>query len=429
MNNISLIANSNQSIFKSKKGFIFYINIFCLLAVMLSPTLVFQNIGLLTLETPDTVRYVLWLPTISVLDLLLIISSFTIFLGTIYVDEVKMYTIPILVGICIICVQALLIQALNGYGVQYYDGILYTVRYLLIFFLVSYLVQKYPIFTLKIFISILIILSSISITATFILGYEGILNGRINFIGMGPNVSSDLAIMILSLTILSAKNGWIGRFWLISCMFFVIIYVPLTGSRRALVFLIACLFYWNARFIILAIIPTVITLYFIFAQIFSEIDISNLVSITRSIESIIDIINGDFNDGRSVVFSSLGELLSKFPLGVGLSDWAIQSELTMQLDGIDSHSHNWIIQFYLKFGVMAIFFLGIIINYIYLFLKSEYYFHAIFILISMFTGYGWWNIKWVTALFFFMLFLKQSRSFSSNLYTTNFIRKSGFRNA
>jgi hypothetical protein len=307
-----------------------------------------------------------------------------------------------------ILVQALLLQVLNGYGIEYYDGILYGLRYLLLFLLVNYLVNKSPILTLKIFIILVIVLVFISISAILFFGYEGILNGRINFIGMGPNVSSDLAIMVLSLAILAERNKWIGRFWLYSCLIAVFIYVPVTGSRRAMVFLFLCLLYWNPRFVFFTISALALSYFFYFSHLFTDVNIEGFVSVTRVLESISQLSNGNFEDGRSLVLKSILLLLNEFPLGVGLSDWAIQSEFSLQPGGISSHSHNWILQFFLKFGVISVVLISVLLIYCVSFLKDGYFFHAGFIFISMMSGYGWWNIKWVTTLLFFLLFLRAS---------------------
>jgi len=343
------------------------------------------------------------------LDFLLIVSVVAIVMSVAKKGYAPIKSIIGIVLYILILAQALLLQTLNGYGIEYYDGILYGLRYLLLFLLINYLVNKSPIFILKIFILVVIVLVSISISAILFFGYEGILNGRINFIGMGPNVSADLAIMVLSLAILAERNKWIGRLWLFSCLIAVFIYVPLTGSRRAMVLLLACLLYWNARLVFITIFALVSSYFIFFTQLVGNVTIDTFVSITRLLESVSQLSNGNFEDGRSLVLKSVLLLLNEFPVGVGLSDWAIQTELALQPGGIGSHSHNWIFQFFLKFGVMAVIIISVLVFYFVSFLKNGYFFHVGFLFIAMMSGYGWWNIKWVASLLFFILFLRASQ--------------------
>ena len=60
------------------KGAIFYFSCFVLIALMISPTMIFRDIGWLNSSTPSTVKYELWLSSISILDFLLIVASVAI---------------------------------------------------------------------------------------------------------------------------------------------------------------------------------------------------------------------------------------------------------------------------------------------------------------------------------------------------------------
>ena len=175
-----------------------------------------------------------------------------------------------------------------------------------------------------------------------------------------------------------------------------------------MVFLLLCLLYWNPRFVFFAIAALASSYFLFFNQLFGDVTIERLVSITRVLESISQLSSGNFEDGRSLVLKSVLLMLKEFPVGVGLSDWAIQSELSLQEGGISSHSHNWMAQFFLKFGVMGVILVSVLLNYLVSFLKNGYFFHAGFLFIVMMSGYGWWNIKWVTTLLFFFLFLRAS---------------------
>ena len=281
---------------------------------------------------------------------------------------------------------------------------MYTVRFICIFYIINYLVKKSALLTLKAFISILIILISISISAVLFFGYEGILSGRINFVGMGPNVSADISIMILTMTIFAEKKALIGKAWLFACILFVLMYLPLTGSRRSLFFLALALMYWNTRLIFMFMTCLFLVVIMFFVEDIGVLEFENFVAISRTIETFSQISAGTFEDGRYLVLTSVISLLYEFPFGVGLSDWAIQSEFSKQNYGIDSHSHNWFFQFYLKFGLLALCLFIWLFKYIFIFFKNKLFFQTLFIIVISLTGYGWWNIKWVTVLFFFFLF-------------------------
>ena len=58
---------------------------------------------------------------------------------------------------------------------------------------------------------------------------------------------------------------------------------------------------------------------------------------------------------------------------------------------------------------MAVIIISVLVFYFVSFLKNGYFFHVGFLFIAMMSGYGWWNIKWVASLLFFILFLRASQ--------------------
>lgn len=382
---------------------------------LLMPTFVFQGAELVTIEQPRIVEYDLWIAHINIFDVLFLILTLILIKYTkpLSNQHVYYFSVIILTSLCLL-LFGLVIQAVNGKAVtEFIDGLIYSFRIIIYFSFLYFLINDNNVNKIAYYIVLsCLALSCISILGVVFGGYEGIFGGRINFLGMGVNITADFLLLCSFLIHLffyqQAKLKW----FLVLSVFFVM--VILTGSRRSLVLFFVIPVFLNfirisnrdkIFFVVKVLIASVIfvSALYIFSKAFAEqLNLQGLIRIVETIENI-----NDLQDGRSGMYNAALSVVQKYPFGVGLSDWAIQSK--MSIFGTGSHTHNFLIQSYLKYGfaiVLFIFPLIILAKQISLNLLLLPIWVVFFL--NQMTGYGFWNQKF--CMFFMLLFVVTVKS-------------------
>ena len=245
-----------------------------------------------------------------------------------------------------------------------------------------------------------------SSAAFFLFGVNESLAGRYNLVGLGPNVSCDVIVMVYSISLLLYRKKLVRLRWLIISLIPLILFIPITGSRRALFFLFILIFLTLNAKARLAMIGSLLGFTYLIIEFYTltwDDTLSSISSITRTLEVLEQINSGTFEDGRLEMYrTSINTILSN-PFGVGLSDWAIQAE--MSVHGVGSHTHNFFLQMFLKFGLMSVFIFCFFIYCCYFLIKNKYWFHILYFSIGLSTGYGFWNLKYSTIFIWMCLSL------------------------
>lgn len=343
---------------------------------------------------PQDIRYLLWSGGINVFDIYF--GYLVLFLVASKKMKVRYENIFKLLLFTIINVLGLILLSVNGLDFTiFYDGILLFWRVCL-FIIFSHVVcdsldRKTVILVIC---SSCALLSVISIVAFLFFGFEGARGLRINYLGFGPNGSVDFAVLSLCLLSVIAKDVD-HKFILAFLAFCILLYIPLAGSRRSLVYLalLLLLLSWRdakVRYVV------VLSCFFIlivavFLQDFSSEVYEQISLIVRILETIESISLGELNDGRGGMYDTALSVILNYPLGLGNSDWAIQSK--MQEIGVGSHTHNIILQLYLKLGIFGILMIFLLPRYPVI-KCNPYFLLALFIIVtSNLTGHGYWNVK------------------------------------
>ena len=106
-------------------------------------------------------------------------------------------------------------------------------------------------------------------------------------------------------------------------------------------------------------------------------------------------------DERFYMYNMTYKLIVEYPWGLGNSNWLIQSEL-YKISGVASHTHNFLLQWYLRFGVLTI----VILYPLLRFLKGLKYKTTASLVLMVFVinqtfGYGLWNMKYLALMIIF----------------------------
>jgi O-antigen ligase len=385
---------------------------FVIFLILLSPGIMYKDMALIQIPAPSSVRYELWLVNLNFIDIAI---SITCILLLLY-NRIDTKITLILLGLSISSIFGAIVQANNGFeSAIFHDGYISSVRLLLILlFFYLFLSSHNILLMVKVFVISFIILCCISISAVAFTGFEGIMGGRINLLGMGVNVSSDALLMVtfFSLWIREREKSTTGTCIIfLGTLFLIFIMIILTGSRRAVLFYFVIIFLFKYfskngidKFYMIVkssfVLPLTFFALFIFSGVFAES--LNLQGLLRLL-TIIDKLDSVTNDGRVGMYGGAFQVIHKYPFGLGLSDWAIQQELGKFTVG--SHTHNFILQWYLKFG-LSLFFIMIPIFLILRSCINNPVLLAIWIPIffNHMTGYGYWNFKYSFIMGFLIVF-------------------------
>ena len=373
---------------------------------MLVPAVIYKDMALISADLPPGVSYFLWPPGFFIVDVILLVFVYWKLLTFFSKEKFRArWLLSLLVG-AIFLLLAMALQFSNGYYLQYYDGLVFALRLLIIFVILLELTRHNYVLTYK-FFAVLILLLFLGSSAAFLLfGVKESLAGRYNLVGMGPNVSCDVIAMVYSISLLLYRKKLVSLRWLIVSLIPLILFIPFSGSRRAFFFAFILIFLTlNAKARVAMIGSLLGCAYFIikFYALTWDDALSSVTSIIRVLETLEQINSGMFEDGRVEMYrTSINTILSN-PFGVGLSDWAIQSE--MSVHGVGSHSHNFFLQIFLKFGLISVFIFCFFIYCCYFLVKNKYWFHILYFFIGLNTGYGFWNLKYCTIFIWLCLSL------------------------
>ncbi|MBB1428475.1 oligosaccharide repeat unit polymerase [Shewanella sp. SG44-2] len=394
--------------------FIFFLFIF-----LFSPALVQNEFSLFTLKQPEHIRYVLWIANFNFFDLVLLCTLFILFV------TFPMKIIGSISNIEILCVviaslSGLFLLLYNGFHINvYFDGLIYTFRFLALYIIIYTLLKLNLINEFKLLFVFLV--SGLALVFTSIMawgfGYSGIMGGRINAFGMGPHVSSIyyiVCIMVLiNFTYFNKIN--LNKFFVMFLFFVLSIGVFLTGSRRSLIYLISIGFIYFVFFKKTTNIKVIVSFLFFLLVILVSIYVIEVLTFLSGLgfslaDRLIFLLSGEESfaeDGRFEMWQQVYSMFLKFPGGIGLSDWLIQSEMGKY--GWDSHTHNIILQFYFKYGLAIFFFIPYLLIVLNRFLKKDFLaIVLLLILIDSMGGYIFWNQKAVYLMsgLFSLIFFK-----------------------
>ena len=378
----------------TSRSLVSIVTVLVLTVIMLVPAVFYGELAVIRDSMPAGVYYPLWPAGFFVIDIGLLVFLFA---RLVVSPPRRLRVSNTLLGLfcAFIMCSALALQFRGGFFLEFYDGVAFILRFAIIFLMLKHLVQSDFLVAYKLIASIIFLLFVVSMTAFFIVGIEENTSGRLNLVGMGPNVSCDVLLMVYSVSLVLYRREYIGMSWLIAALMPLLLFIPFTGSRRAFVFGLALMFLtlsWRQRTIIgvcLLLLGYALADYL--GLNLSEA-VSEISTIVRVLESLEQLSTGSFQDGRSEMYRIATETVKANPFGIGLSDWAIQYE--MGLHGVGSHTHNFFIQMYLKFGIFSIFIYGLFFRFIYFLVSHKYWFHLLFFGITLNTGYGFWNIKY-----------------------------------
>lgn len=366
-----------------------------------SPTFLFKPMEVSNLGAPEQITYQLWLPGIAPIDLallplVLIIANRGFCLTTLAWSAVFF-------GIHLVAFLTLLI---NNYNTEFYDGVLYAVRYLLLAFLVHDVYQRSPAWAIKALVVICCSLVTISLVAVAVFDYEGVFGGRINLLGLGVNTSSDLLVLVMLLTYYHAQKGVIGFKYATLMLVAGTLFLPLTGGRRGVIYLILVIIMFAGRFKRVVNFWSVSGSVLIFAiAALQPLVIEFFVGgLGRLSDSIGGVLSGDFVDGRMGMYQGAFSVVENNLLGVGLSDWAIQIELVRN-GAWGSHTHNFFLQTYLRLGPLSIVLLYFLAATLVFSVRGSAKLLMLVMLVSMMTGYGFWNLKYFSIFAFACIYI------------------------
>jgi len=380
---------------------------FGLILFLFAPGSLFWNYTLLA-TYPSDITYPLWAPGINYFDIywlvctcLILISGLPKKIGfNFYVFSVMAFWLV---------VWSFILITVNGFDVSvYHDGFLMTYRIVILYFIFSFCARQNKLYFLITTVSFcVVVLVLISLGAVVIMGYEGVIGGRINLLGMGPNVSGDTVAIVFGLLVFLRKEMNLSRPVFYISLLILSVYLPFTGSRRILFYWFLLLFFYcfhvgaMRRFLIVVALFFMVLAsfgYMFFAESFSD---SSLISIVRLFDTVEQIRTGGFVDGRSGMYQTALAVIDSFPFGLGGSDWLIQTE--MQKIGVGSHTHNVFLQFYLKVGPLL---LIPVVAVIWFFSKNNLRgvgYIWVIVFIQNMTGHGLWNQKYLLVIVFLVV--------------------------
>ena len=380
--------------FRSKKlGVTYWVGILTAVAIIFSPSSLFTEHVFFSTQVPSTVFYHLWGAGVSLIDLgLLVFFIITLVAWSRFNALYRPYFGWVFTYFSLSMIS-LFMQLFNGYDFQYYDGVISIIRSLTVLNLVFFVLNRDAIGSIKIFMSTLCILAAISIIFFSVLGNTSSIAGRINLLGMGPNVSADVLVMFSILSLYMVKRRLVGSAWFFALLVVSLIFVPLAGSRRALLFLVLLLaLSFQKRYAILYVGLFFLGL-IVFAFSGTRLDLLfSTTGFSRVMDSFELYKLGQFSDGRSDMFKTVMLAIQNNPWGVGISSWAVQSEMAKY--GVGSHAHNLFLQFYLYYGFFSVAFLYPLFRVVSILYLNRFHLLLSFLFVSNITGYGYWNLKY-----------------------------------
>jgi hypothetical protein len=369
-----------------------------IIAFLISPTQLITELSLVKLEQPESVYYDLWISNLSIFDFFLPIIYLCIAKSESFTHSKSIFMLVIL--FMFLTLIGLVLQYVNGFSMSaYIDGLIYSLRWIFMLLISDGLVRIAGVDkAIKVIYYSTIILSFVSFLAFFVIGYESHFESRFNFMGVGVNGTAEIILYALVLKIFLMEkphhnNKVVYTMIAVVSLCFMLY---LTGGRRALLLLIliGVLFFFSNKSglnltskvisIILFLSVSILMIDEILASLFSN---ENFMYFTSAFN--ISQLN---QDGRFAMYLGVFSLLEKYPLGIGLSDWAIQSELNNFTVG--SHSHNFIIQSYLKYGPSILILFPIVMSTVLKLNRNLVMLWFIFLFHQM-TGYGFWNQKYM----------------------------------
>ena len=372
---------------------------FGLILFLLAPGSLFWNDTLLS-AFPSDITYPLWAPGINYLDIYWLVCTCLILISGLP-KKISFYFFVVSLIALLLVAWSFILIAVNGFDVSvYHDGFLMTYRIVILFFIFSFCARQNQLNVLVKVVSFCVfILVLISLGAVVIMGYEGVIGGRVNLLGMGPNVSGDTVAIVFGILIFMRKDINLSRPVFYISLLILSLYLPFTGSRRILFYWFLLLFFYcfhvgaMRRFLTgLAIFVMVMASfsYLFLADSFTD---RSLISIVRLFETFEQIRTGELVDGRSDMYQTALGVIGSFPFGLGGSDWLIQTE--MQKIGVGSHTHNVFLQSYLKIGPLL--FIPVVAATLFFYrnnLRGVGYIWVIVFIQNM-TGHGFWNQKYL----------------------------------
>ncbi|MCF6298123.1 MAG: oligosaccharide repeat unit polymerase [Flavobacteriaceae bacterium] len=328
----------------------------------------------------------------------------------------------------------LLTSSIFGYGLMFYNGFSLSTYFdslIVLFRIIAIYYIAFDVLNSKIEISKTIsvlfysafILAGVSLMAYYFLDYTSTSEGRLNTLGMGVNITAEFFTIIFIYAFASKYK----RYYLEIVLIIISIWLLfLTGSKRA-VGLIAVLYilmkmrnYKNNQKLVFLFSLTIATAFIlIFYQplivVLHEVSDNRIVNALHEIlveteyGNFIDKLKNIFStdavftkkDNRFYMYNMTYKLLLKYPWGLGNSNWLIQSEL-YRISGVASHTHNFIIQWYLRYGV----FIVVLIYPMLRFIKGLKYKTTASLVLTVFLinntfGYGLWNMKYLVLMVIF----------------------------
>lgn len=372
---------------------------FGLMLFLFAPGTLFWDESLFSVYPVD-IAYPLWAPGINYFDIYWLICAFLTTLKG-FPKKITFSFFFFSLMFFFLLLWSFILIVVNGFDVDiFHDGFLMAYRVVILYFILSFCAQHDCLHSLIKIVSFCIVsLVLISLGAVLLMGYEGVIGGRINLLGMGPNVSGDIVIIVFGLLLFLQKDLNLSRPALYFSLLVLSLYMPFTGSRRVLIYWLLILFFYSfhigaaRRFFVIVACSTIIVAslgYVFLEEYFSD---SSLISLVRLLEAFEQISAGEFNDGRIDMYQTAWSVINSFPFGLGGSDWLIQTE--MQKIGVGSHTHNIFLQFYLKIGPFL--FLPMV-AVIWFFAKNNLrgigYIWVVFFIQNL-SGHGFWNQKYL----------------------------------
>lgn len=349
---------------------------------------------------PRNILYPLWAPGINYFDIYWFTCAYLIQLSGLP-EKITFSFFSVSIIVFFLVAWSFILIAVNGYDISiFHDGLFMACRIFIFYYIFSFCARHNRLhFLIKLVSFCVVSLVFISFGAVISMGYEGVIDGRINLLGMGPNVSSDIVIIVFGLLLFLQKDLNLPRPILYSLLLILTLYIPFSGSRRVLIYWFLLLLFYSfhigamRRFLIIVACSTIILASFGFVLLDEYFSDSSVISIVRFLETFEQIRTGAFSDGRSEMYQIAWSVINDFPFGLGGSDWLIQTE--MQKIGVGSHTHNIFLQSYLKIGPLL---LLPLVAVTWFFAKNNLkgvgYIWAIVFLQNL-LGHGFWNQKYL----------------------------------
>ena len=121
---------------------------------MLVPAVIYKDMALISAELPPGVSYFLWPPGFFFIDVVLLAFVYWKLLTFFLKEKFRARWLLSLLAGAIFLLLAMALQFSNGYYLQYYDGLVFALRLLIIFVILLELTRHNYVLTYKFFCSI-----------------------------------------------------------------------------------------------------------------------------------------------------------------------------------------------------------------------------------------------------------------------------------